>query len=256
MSVLLGDRKKKGMSFNMDKKQFSDLLELDMKDLGISLEQGQIEKFYEYMNLLKEWNNKINLTAIADDEGIIKKHFIDSATINSLIKQESKVIDVGTGAGFPGIPLKIIKETREITLLDSLNKRLIFLNEVISKLNLKNVKVVHARAEDAGVNEQFREVYDIAVSRAVAPLNILVEYLLPFVKIGGKVICMKGSSIDEELCISRNAIQLLGGIVETREELVLPNSDIYRSILVIKKIKHTPNKFPRKAGTPAKQPIL
>lgn len=239
----------------MEQNRFSDLLMLDMKLLDINMEKEQIEQFYEYMNLLIEWNEKINLTAITEPEEIIKKHFIDSITIAKYIKGSS-IIDVGTGAGFPGIPLKILNNSLNITLLDSLNKRLIFLNEVISKLNLSNIKTQHARAEEAGINRKFREKYDIAVSRAVAPLNILVEYLLPFVKVGGNAICMKANSADEELKIAKNAIKILGGKVEEIEEFVLPNTDIGRTIIVIKKIKNTPNKYPRKAGTPAKQPLV
>lgn len=240
----------------MEQDRFSDLLMLDMKLLGINLEKKQMEQFYQYMNLLIEWNEKINLTAITEPEDIIKKHFVDSITIAPYIKDTNNLIDVGTGAGFPGIPLKILNDSINITLLDSLNKRLIFLNEVISKLNLNNIKTQHARAEEAGINKEFREKYDIAVSRAVAPLNILVEYLLPFVKVGGNVICMKANSVDEEVKIAQNAIKILGGKVEKIEEFILPNTDIGRTIIVIKKIKNTPNKYPRKAGTPAKQPII
>lgn len=240
----------------MEKKEFYNNLMLDMKLLGIDIKEEQSEKFYEYMNLLIEWNNKINLTAITKPEEIIKKHFVDSAVISQYINNKDTIIDVGTGAGFPGIPLKILKNDIKITLLDSLNKRLVFLNEVISKLELKNVKIQHSRAEEAGSNKEYREKYDVAVSRAVAPLNILVEYLLPLIKIGGKAICMKGNSIEEEVQTARKAISTLGGKVEKIESFVLPNTDINRSIVIIEKIKNTSSKYPRKAGIPSKNPIM
>lgn len=239
----------------MKQNKFSDLLMLDMKLLGINLKSEQIHKFYNYMKLLREWNEKINLTAITEPEEIIKKHFVDSVTISKYIKNNDNIIDVGTGAGFPGIPLKIINDSLNITLLDSLNKRLTFLNEIISKLNLKRIVTQHARAEEAGVNKMYREQYDIAVSRAVAQLNILAEYLLPFVKIGGHVICMKANCIEEELKSAQNAIRLLGGEIENKEEFVLPNTDISRTIILIKKVKSTPGRYPRKSGIPTKQPI-
>lgn len=240
----------------MSKEEFFELLMLDMKLLNVDISNKEKEMFYEYMNLLIEWNNKMNLTAITQPEEVAKKHFVDSLTVSKYIDKTSNIIDVGTGAGFPGIPIKIVNKDIKITLLDSLNKRLTFLNEVISKLELKNVKIHHARAEEAGVNKEFREKYDIAVSRAVAPLNVLVEYLLPFIKVGGKVICMKGTALEEELEQSKNAINVLGGKVEEIEELMLPNSDIKRTIIIIKKEFNTPKKYPRKPGTPVKQPII
>lgn len=154
------------------------------------------------------------------------------------------------------MPIKILNKNIELTLLDSLNKRLIFLEEVVNNLKLDNIKVQHDRAEDAGVKKQFREKFDIAVSRAVAPLNVLVEYLLPFVRVGGKVFCMKASNLKEELEQAKNAIKILGGEIEEEKEFVLPNSNIKRTIIIIKKIKNTPNKYPRRAGTPTKQPLL
>ena len=233
---------------------FSKELEIKAKQIEIELTREQIEKYYNYMNLLLEWNEKINLTAIIDPKEIILKHFVDSLTIAKYIKDDEKLIDVGTGAGFPGIPLSIVKENTEIVLLDSLNKRINFLEEVKENLKLENITTIHGRAEEFGKNKKEREKYDIATSRAVAPLNILLEYLLPLVKVGGKAICMKGSNI-EEIENARNALEILGGQIEKIEEITLPNSDIKRNIIIVKKVKNTPLKYPRKPGTPSKEPI-
>lgn len=213
------------------------------------------EQFEQYMNLLLEWNQKINLTAITNEDDIILKHFVDSLTILKYIKEESSIVDVGTGAGFPGIPIAITRKDVNVTLVDSLNKRILFLQEVVKKLDLEKVKTLHYRAEEFGQNKQYRESFDIATSRAVANLTTLVEYLLPLVKLGGICICMKGPEIDEELENSKKAIQILGGKIQKVESIVLPESDIKRNIVIIKKVKNTPIKYPRKAGTPSKDPI-
>lgn len=233
---------------------FSEELEIKAKQIEIELTKKQIEKYYNYMNLLLEWNEKINLTAIIEPREIILKHFVDSLTIAKYIKDDEKLIDVGTGAGFPGIPLSIVKENTDIVLLDSLNKRINFLEEVKENLKLENITTIHGRAEEFGKNKNEREKYDIATSRAVAPLNILLEYLLPLVKVGGKAICMKGSNI-EEIENAKNALEILGGKIEKIEEITLPNSDIKRNIIIVKKVKNTPSKYPRKPGTPSKEPI-
>lgn len=233
---------------------FSEELEIKAKQIEIELTKEQIEKYYNYMNLLLEWNEKINLTAIIEPREIILKHFVDSLTIAKYIKDDEKLIDVGTGAGFPGIPLSIVKENTDIVLLDSLNKRINFLEEVKENLKLENITTIHGRAEEFGKNKKERETYEIATSRAVAPLNILLEYLLPLVKVGGKAICMKGSNI-EEIENARNALEILGGKIEKIEEITLPNSDIKRNIIIVKKVKNTPSKYPRKPGTPSKEPI-
>lgn len=219
------------------------------------LTEDQVENFFKYMNLLLEWNEKINLTAITDVDDIILKHFIDSMTVLKYIEKDKSIIDVGTGAGFPGIPIAIMREDVKITLLDSLNKRINFLNEVCSELKINNIETIHGRAEEAGQNKQYREKYDIAVSRAVANMTTLSEYLIPFVKVGGICICMKGSEIDHELEQAKFAIKELGGKIEKVEKFNLPDSDIERNIVIIKKIKPTPNRYPRKAGMPSKMPI-
>lgn len=238
----------------MEFEVFSKELEIVAKQIEINLTKEQIEKFYNYMNLLLEWNERINLTAIIEPREIILKHFVDSLTIAKYIKDDEKMIDVGTGAGFPGIPLSIVKENIDIVLLDSLNKRINFLEEVKENLKLEKIMTIHGRAEEFGKNKKERETYDIATSRAVAPLNILLEYLLPLVKVGGKAICMKGSNI-EEIENAKNALEILGGQIEKIEEITLPNSDIKRNIIIVKKVKNTPSKYPRKPGTPSKEPI-
>lgn len=219
------------------------------------LTEKMSQQFEEYMKLLLEWNEKINLTAITQEDEIILKHFTDSLTISKYIKEGKSVVDVGTGAGFPGIPLKIAREDLNVTLVDSLNKRLIFLEDVIQKLGLEQVKTLHSRAEEFGQNKKYRESFDVATSRAVANLSTLVEYLLPLVKVGGICICMKGSEVKEELEESKKAIQILGGEIEETHEFTLQGSDIKRNIIIIRKKSSTPNKYPRKSGTPAKEPI-
>lgn len=227
----------------------------EIKELKQDLSEIQIKQFYDYMNLLLEWNEKMNLTAITEPKEVITKHFIDSMTILDYIKEGSKIVDVGTGAGFPGIPVKIGKNNIDVTLLDSLNKRLIFLNEVINKLELKNIRTTHSRVEDAGRNKEYREKFDIATSRAVANLSVLAEYMLPLVKVGGICICMKGPEVKEEIEESKKAIEVLGGEIENVYNFKLANTEMERNIIIIKKTKNTPKQYPRKSGTPSKEPI-
>lgn len=239
----------------MELEEFTKIFNNYLEKLNLTLTEEQIEKFYNYMNLLIEWNKKINLTAIIEPKDIILKHFIDSLTIIKYIKEGETIIDVGTGAGFPGIPLKIAREDLKITLADSLNKRINFLNEVINKLDLKNIETIHTRAEELGKNKKYREKFDIATSRAVANMSTLSEYLIPFIKVEGKCICMKSSDIDTELENAKKAINILGCEIESKDKFNLPNSDLGRSGIILRKVKNTPSKFPRKAGTPAKEPI-
>lgn len=240
----------------MEIKEFEQEIFNLAEKIGIQLKSKEIELFCSYMKNLLEWNTKINLTAITEQKEIILKHFIDSLTIHSYIEEKNTIMDVGTGAGFPGIPIKIIKKDCNITLLDSLNKRIMFLRDSIDKLGLKHIEAVHARAEEVGREVKYREKYDIVVSRAVAPLNILVEYLIPFVKVGGKVICMKGPKIEEELKQAQKAINQLGGTIDKIDNLKLPDTEIERNIILIKKWKNTPKEYPRKAGIPSKNPIV
>ena len=240
----------------MEFSEFSSILKKKGKLINVDMEGIQVERFYKYMNMLVEWNEKINLTAITEPNDIIDKHFIDSLTIEKYIKDNSKVIDIGTGAGFPGIPLSIIRDDLNITLMDSLNKRINFLDEVVKENVLNNVDTVHSRAEELARNSGFRAKYDVVTSRAVASLNILLEYMIPFAKVGGYCICMKGSNIDEELENAQKALEVLNAKVEKIDTFKLPGNDYGRNIIVIKKTGETPKKYPRKPGTPAKEPIL
>ena len=239
----------------MELNKFKELMKENLKQLNIELSDLQLEQFYNYMNILLEWNKFMNLTGITEREEVITKHFIDSLTVLDKIDKEATVIDVGTGAGFPGIPIKIAFPDTKVVLLDSLNKRIKFLNEVIEKLELKKIETIHGRAEEYGKNKNHREKYDIAIARAVAPLNVLLEYLMPFVKVNGKCLCMKGSSSEEEIENSENAIKVLGGELIKTEDFYIPNTDMKRRIVQINKFKGTNNKYPRKAGTPSKEPL-
>lgn len=229
----------------------------DLHALGITLTDKQIEQFLTYYEMLVEWNEFMNLTAITEYDEVMKKHFIDSISLIKAVDvtKSISVIDVGTGAGFPGLALKIAYPNLQVTLLDSLNKRIQFLNEVISKLGLEGVETIHGRAEDFAKPGKLREKYDLCVSRAVANLSTLSEYCLPFVKVGGQFISYKSEKIIEEMSAAENAIKLLGGKVVNQVEFTLPDSDIYRNLFVIKKAKETPKKFPRKAGLPSKEPL-
>ncbi len=239
----------------MEKEEFSKKLKDTMKKINIEITDKQVNDFYNYMNLLLEWNEKINLTAITEENDIILKHFVDCGTILKYIKDNSSIIDIGTGAGFPGIPLKILNNSLKITLMDSLNKRIIFLNNVIEELKLSNIEAIHARAEELARNRNYREKFDIVTSRAVANLSILSEYMLPFVKKNGIAISMKGSNIDEELNNSKKAIKILGGKIEKIDNFNLAETDNLRNIIILRKIEKTPKEFPRKAGKPSKEPI-
>ena len=241
----------------MDINDFKNKLVEDSKAIDVQLGDTEVEKICTFIRLMKEWNEKINLTSITEDEEIISKHLIDSLTLFNTQKLFGKktLIDIGTGAGFPAIPLKICNDELEVTLLDSVNKRLKYLNEVIDTLDLKNIFTVHSRAEDGGKNKDYREMYDIATARAVATLAVLAELCLPFVKVGGYFICMKGPAYREELIIGKRAIEVLGGKLIEVLEVEIPGTDYSHNILVIEKIRHTPPAYPRNAGIPSSSPI-
>ncbi len=227
-----------------------EIFENGIAELGISVDGEKIKKFDVFSRLLVEWNEKMNLTAVTDADGISVKHFLDSiAPLTVLdIKPDAKVIDVGTGAGFPGVPIKIIREDLDFTFMDSLNKRINFLNEVSANLEFKKAEFVHARAEEAGKNKNYREKFDVAVSRAVANMKVLCEYCLPFVKVGGFFAAFKQFEVDDEIDEARAMIGSLGGKVSDIKEVKIPQSDIVRKIVVVEKVKETPSQFPRRAN--------
>ncbi|MBX4262042.1 16S rRNA (guanine(527)-N(7))-methyltransferase RsmG [Clostridium estertheticum] len=238
--------------------EYFDILNEASDNVGLKFDQDKYDQFMLYKDLIKEWNEKINLTAIKEDEAIVQKHFIDSMKVFKFdqLKNAKNVIDIGTGGGFPGIPMKIIKPEVNIVLLDSLNKRIIFLNEVINRLNLKNIKAIHGRAEDFAQEKQYREKFDVAVSRAVANLTVLSEYCIPYVKVGGYFVAMKGPAVEEEIKLSKNAIRMLGGQIEHIEKVQIEGSDLNHNLVIIKKISQTHKKYPRKAGMVAKVPLF
>ncbi len=228
-----------------------------LEQLGIQLTDHQRSQFLQYYDLLIEWNSFMNLTGITEFQDVVVKHFLDSLSLVKAIEiQEGQsLIDVGTGAGFPGIPLKIAYPGLKITLLDSLKKRLNFLDEVIAQLGLEDIETVHGRAEDAGKNPAYRERYDLCVSRAVANLSSLSEYCLPFVQKGGYFISYKSGSVEEEMIQAKKAVHLLGGERPEVTYFSLADTDNERSLVKIRKISNTPKKYPRKAGLPVKEPL-
>ncbi len=239
------------MEYNLEK------FKSGLNKLKIDLSEQQIQQFLKYYEMLIEKNKVMNLTAITEFEDVVEKHFLDSLSLIQQIElyQELKVLDLGTGAGFPGIPLKIAFPNLNIVLMDSLNKRINFLNEVIEDLQLKNIVAVHGRAEEMARKTEYRENFDLCVSRAVANLASLSEYCLPFVTQGGSFISYKSGEIEEELSQSKKAIFVLGGKIESVKKFRLVETDAERSFVQIKKVKKTPKTYPRKAGTPSKNPI-
>ena len=227
------------------------------KQFGLELSDKQIEQFSKYYDILVEWNKVMNLTAITEKEDVIIKHFADSLLLSKYkdLHENIDVIDVGTGAGFPGIPLKIAFPELNITLMDSLNKRLKFLDEVIDELGLQDIHTVHSRAEDGGRNKDLREKFDLCVSRAVANLSSLSEYCMPFVKVGGYFVPYKSGDIEEELAQAKKAVAILGGEIENVTGFELPGGEGSRSLIKIKKMKPISAKYPRKAGLPGKEPL-
>ena len=237
--------------------KYFELMKNACDSVEMNFDEDKYNKFITYKNLLQEWNEKINLTAITEDEEVIKKHFIDciKAFSENQFKEAKTLIDVGTGAGFPGLPIAIMKEDLNITLLDSLNKRVNFLNIVKNSLNLTNVTTIHSRAEDGARNKELREKFDMATSRAVANMAVLSEFCLPYVKVGGYFIALKGPAITDELNDAKNAIGTLGGKLIEVIEVSVEGTDLKHNLVVIKKVKETPKTYPRKAGYITKKPI-
>lgn len=226
-------------------------------DLGIILTDEQIQQFITYYEMLVEKNKVMNLTGITEFDEVLKKHFVDSLAITRVmdLSKVERILDIGTGAGFPGLPIKIAFPHVKVTLLDSLKKRLLFLDEVIAEIHLQDIRTLHGRAEDFARKKEYRETYDLCVSRAVANLATLSEYCLPYVKKEGCFVSYKSGKIQDELAESKGAIFLLGGTLEDTVKFSLPDSDIERSFVVVKKVKNTPGKYPRKAGLPSKEPL-
>ena len=239
------------MNYNLEK------FKNGLQQLHIALSEKQMEQFLQYYEMLVEKNKVMNLTAITEFDEVVEKHFLDSVSLTKQmdLHQPLKVLDLGTGAGFPGIPLKIVFPELEITLMDSLNKRVLFLQDVISSLQLQDIEAVHGRAEEAARNKKYREGFDLCVSRAVANISTLSEYCLPFVKIGGSFISYKSSTIEDELEDGKKGIAILGGKVKDVYKFTLPDSELQRSFVIIEKEKKTPKAYPRKAGTPSKEPL-
>ena len=235
----------------------SQIFENKLNELGIALTDKQKQQFDKFYELLVEWNKVMNLTGITEYEEVNEKHFVDSLSIVKAINMENvkSVIDVGTGAGFPGIPLKIAFPHLKVVLLDSLNKRINFLNTVIAELGLTDIKTIHGRAEDYAKQTEYREKFDLCVSRAVANLSTLSEYCLPYVSVDGMFVPYKSSEIDEELENSKKAVKILGGKIENVVKFQLPGTEIGRSFVKVRKIANTNKKYPRKAGLPAKEPL-
>lgn len=223
--------------------------------LGVMLTEGMIQKFEKYFELLVDYNNSVNLTAITEKHDVYIKHFLDSVLPFKLIPQNAMVCDIGTGAGFPAVPLKVVRPDLKLLLVDCLEKRVKFLQMLVKELELENVEVIHARAEDIGKDKNYREYYDVAVSRGVAKLNTLSEYCMPLVRVGGLMLAYKSIEIDDELGQAINAITEFGGTLEKVEKITIPNTDITRKIVVIKKYDTTPNKYPRGLNKPKLMPI-
>lgn len=233
------------------------ILEQKLGELGIKQDQNQLERFHKFYQLLIEWNKVMNLTGITEYEDVVEKHFVDSLSIIKAIDLSGihTVIDVGTGAGFPGIPLKIAFPHLRVVLLDSLNKRIKFLDEVISQLELTEIRTIHGRAEEYARKEEYREQFNLCVSRAVANLSTLSEYCLPYIQVGGIFVPYKSGEIDDEVEQSKKAVRILGGNIKDVMKFELPGTDIHRSFVLIHKEQHTQKKYPRKAGIPAKEPL-
>lgn len=238
----------------MNFEEFKNVFIEESKYLNLEISEEQLKLFFDYMKGIIEWNDKINVTAITDEKMFIVKHFVDSLAINKFAVSSNSIIDIGTGGGFPGIPLKIMNKDSKITLIDSVNKKLNVIRDITKDMDLPSLEIIHSRAEDLAVKTEYREMYDMATTRAVSNLTTILEYMLPFVKVGGIAVCMKGPNFKEELEEAKVAIDVLGGKFEKIESLNV-GEELERNIIIIKKVKNTPKKFPRGQGKPLKEPI-
>lgn len=225
--------------------------------MSLNYEKDVYEKFELYTNYLLEYNENVNLTAITQKDDIYIKHYLDSLSVLKCfdIKENAKLIDVGSGAGFPSIPVKILRQDLDMTLVDSLNKRIVFLQNLIQKLGLQSINTIHSRAEELANDKNYRQAYDICLSRAVANMSTLLEYCTPFIKKGGYLLCLKGQNVDEEISQSKNAVKKLNCKIVEKKEVNLPFSDLKHNIVIVEKIGDTPKQYPRKSGTPSKNPL-
>ena len=238
----------------MSEEEFISFFKMELERNNLDILNIDYKKMYIYMKEILKWNECINLTAIKNEQDFIIKHFVDSLTVLEFINQNDKVLDLGTGAGFPGIPIKLSKDV-DIVLLDSINKKLDVIRQIIQSFNLNKIECIHGRAEDIARDKKYREQFDVVVARAVSNLPTLLEYMMPFVKVGGKVICMKGPNVEEELENSKVALKVLCGTIEKIEKKNI-DDELVRNIVVIKKNSSTPNKYPRGQGKPLKSPII
>lgn len=238
----------------MNFEEFLEIFEEECTRNNIRFDVGKAKLLFRFMNLILEWNEKINVTAIKNEKEFIVKHFIDSLLIGDLLRDAEKILDIGTGGGFPGIPLKVYYPEKQFTLIDSVNKKVTVVNDIIDKLELSTIEALHIRAEDLAQNTRYREKFGVVVTRAVSRLSTIVEYMLPFTEIGGRAICMKGPSAEQEILGAKTAILTLGGEIESVEKMCI-NNEFERNMIVIKKVKKTDKKYPRGQGKPAKEPI-
>lgn len=238
----------------MNLKEFEEIFKEECSKNSITIENLPLEKFYNYMKEIINWNEKINVTAITEEKEFIVKHFIDCLSINKYVENGKMLIDIGTGAGFPGVPLKIANDKMQVTLIDSVNKKLNVIREASIASNIEGLEIIHTRAEDLANDKKHREQFDYATTRAVSKLSTIVEYMLPFLKVGGKAICMKGPNYEEEIEEAKKAVQVLGGEIEQIENIVI-DEELERNIIIISKKSLTPNKYPRGQGKPLKEPI-
>ncbi len=238
----------------MNLEEFQKIFEEECQKNQIQYDAKKAELLYQYMKLILEWNEKINVTAIKEEQEFIVKHYVDSLSISNYVRDAKRILDIGTGGGFPGIPLKIYHLDKEFTLIDSVNKKITVINDVIEQLKLSGIEALHVRAEDLARDSQYREQFDVVTTRAVSRLATIAEYMLPFVKIGGKAICMKGPNVEEEMEEAQKAIRILGGRFERVEKLNI-SGEFERNLVILEKVKSTDKKYPRGQGKPAKEPI-